>query len=107
VKAKSASFPGGVLLEERGPRRFREELENRRVRLTTAQNFVVLDVAEAERERLAEVLAALDLTVEPSKARDLLVSCDAVVYAYARAGFGREEQHDSPGLTVGPRLDRY
>ena len=34
-----------------------------RVRLTTAQNLVVLDVPEAERERLAAGLAALDLTV--------------------------------------------
>lgn len=46
-----------------------------RVRLTTAQNLVVLDVPEAERERLAEGLAALDLTVEPSAFRTGTIAC--------------------------------
>src|SRR5215208_3664135 len=40
-----------------------------RVRLTTAQNLVVLDVPGAERESLAAGLSALDLTVEPSTFR--------------------------------------
>jgi sulfite reductase beta subunit-like hemoprotein len=46
-----------------------------RVRLTTAQNLVVLDVPESAREGLAAGLAALDLTVEPSPFRTGTVAC--------------------------------
>jgi sulfite reductase (ferredoxin) len=46
-----------------------------RVRLTTAQNFVVLDVPEAQCAPLAEGLAELDLTIEPSAFRTGTVAC--------------------------------
>ena len=46
-----------------------------RVRLTTAQNLVVLDVPESEREQLATGLSALDLTVEPSSFRTGTIAC--------------------------------
>jgi sulfite reductase (ferredoxin) len=46
-----------------------------RVRLTTTQNLVVLDVPERECERLAEGLAALDLRVTPSVFRTGTLAC--------------------------------
>jgi sulfite reductase (ferredoxin) len=46
-----------------------------RVRMTTAQNFVVLDVPEGERDTLAAALAALDLLVEPSSFRTGTIAC--------------------------------
>jgi sulfite reductase (ferredoxin) len=46
-----------------------------RVRMTTAQNFVVLDVPEGERDNLAAALGSLDLTVEPSSFRTGTIAC--------------------------------
>jgi sulfite reductase (ferredoxin) len=46
-----------------------------RLRMTTAQNFVVLDVPEAERDALAAALRALDLLVEPSSFRTGTIAC--------------------------------
>jgi sulfite reductase (ferredoxin) len=43
--------------------------------MTTAQNFVVLDVPEGERAALAAALAELDLLVEPSSFRTGTVAC--------------------------------
>jgi sulfite reductase (ferredoxin) len=46
-----------------------------RVRLTTTQNLVLLDVTEGERERLATELAALDLQVTSSSFRTGTIAC--------------------------------
>jgi sulfite reductase (ferredoxin) len=46
-----------------------------RVRLTPAQNLIVLGVPEAERERVKAALAGLDLQVEPSVFRAGTIAC--------------------------------
>jgi sulfite reductase (ferredoxin) len=46
-----------------------------RVRLTTTQNLVVLDVPEKERARVAAGLRALDLRVDPSSFRTGTLAC--------------------------------
>ena len=46
-----------------------------RVRLTTAQNLVVLDVPERERAALAAGLVALELQIEPSSFRTGTIAC--------------------------------
>ncbi len=46
-----------------------------RVRFTTAQNFVVLDVPEQARTALSSALAALDLQVESSSFRTGTIAC--------------------------------
>ncbi|MBV8857462.1 MAG: nitrite/sulfite reductase [Acidobacteria bacterium] len=83
-----------------------------RVRLTTAQNFVVLDVPESERAQLAEGLAALDLTVEPSTFRTGTIACTgkqfcklAVTETKDRASELIEHlEHALPGFDVPLRI---
>ena len=46
-----------------------------RIRLTTTQNIIILDVPEQESERLAKELASLDLQVTPSSFRTGTLAC--------------------------------
>ena len=55
--------------------RLARQVGSRRVRLTTTQNLIVLDVPERERERLAQGLAELDLQVAPSVFRTGTLAC--------------------------------
>ncbi len=72
VATKRGLLPGWEMLEVA---RLARAVGSDRVRLTTTQNLIVLDVAEAERERLAQGLAALDLEVNPSSFRTGTLAC--------------------------------
>jgi sulfite reductase (ferredoxin) len=72
VATKRGLLPGREMIEAA---RLAREAGSGRVRLTTTQNLVVLDVPEQECERLAKGLAALDLHVAPSVFRTGTLAC--------------------------------
>ncbi|HEY0379817.1 MAG TPA: nitrite/sulfite reductase [Pyrinomonadaceae bacterium] len=72
VATKRGLLPGEEMIEVA---RLARAAGSDRVRLTTTQNLIVLDVAEAGRERLAQGLAALDLQVNPSSFRTGTLAC--------------------------------
>jgi sulfite reductase (ferredoxin) len=72
VATKRGLLPGDEMIELA---RLADAAGSRRVRLTTTQNLIVLDVPEAERERLEAGLAALDLQVNPSSFRTGTLAC--------------------------------
>ncbi len=72
VATKRGLLPGREMIEVASLAR---AAGSDRVRLTTAQNLVVLDVPEAECASLAAGLAALDLRVNPSSFRTGTLAC--------------------------------
>jgi sulfite reductase (ferredoxin) len=72
VATKRGLLPGSEMIEVA---RLARAAGSARVRLTTTQNLVVLDVPERECERLAQGLSALDLKVEPSVFRTGTLAC--------------------------------
>jgi sulfite reductase (ferredoxin) len=69
---KRGYLPGAEML---AVARLAREVGSNRVRLTTTQNLVLLDVPEHERERVASGLAALDLQVAASSFRTGTLAC--------------------------------
>ena len=69
---KRGRLPGEEMIEVA---RLARAVGSNRVRLTTTQNLVVLDVPERECERVADGLAALDLHVAPSSFRTGTLAC--------------------------------
>lgn len=72
VAARSGHLPGEKML---AVAQLAHEVGSLRVRLTTAQNLVVLDVPERKVERLRRGLEALDLLVAPSSFRTGTLAC--------------------------------
>lgn len=72
VATKRGRLPGTEMIEIA---RLAREHGSGRVRLTTTQNFVVLDVRQDECDALATKLAALDLQVNPSSFRTGTLAC--------------------------------
>jgi sulfite reductase (ferredoxin) len=72
VATRRGHFSGEEMIEVA---RLAREVGSHRVRLTTTQNLIMLDVPERERERLSEGLAALDLQVAPSVFRTGTLAC--------------------------------